>query len=281
MIIKGKTSTGRGLGAYLLQDKNDRAEVWGIRGDIPRDLKDTLDDWRSDSLGTSCTKPLYHVQLNPDRTLSRDEWGQAIAIFEKAMGFEKQPRAIVLHEYKGREHLHLVYSRIDGQGKALSDSWNYAIHEKAAREIEHALGMEQTQGAFIGREGGRPERSPDHAAIQQGERTEKDPREIKAEVSALYQSAAGDGAAFIAALENEGYTLAKGISRCYVIVDDIGGIHNLTRAAGAKATELRETLSSYPLQDLPEAKTIQRERLEQAKFRDMDSGRRLCLSRGR
>lgn len=260
MIIKGKTSTGRGLGAYLLQNKNDRVEEWGIRGDIPRDLKDTLDDWRSDSQGTNCTKPLYHAQLNPDRTLSRDEWDKAISLFEKAMGFENQPRAIVLHEYKGREHLHLVYSRIDGHGKALSDSWNYVRHEKAAREIEQKLGLEKTQGVFIGREGERPERNPEHAAIQQGERTEKDPREVKAEVSALYQSMTEDGTTFVNTLEKKGYTLAKGISRNYVIIDNKGGIHSLSRATGIKVAELCETLNEYPLQNLPEAKAIQHER---------------------
>lgn len=281
MIIKGNTSTGRRLGAYLLQDKNDRIEEWGIRGDIPRDLKDTLDDWRSDSQGTNCTKPLYHAQLNPDRTLSRDEWDTAIAIFEKEMGFKNQPRAIVLHEYKGREHLHLVYSRIDGQGKALSDSWNYVRHEKAAREIERELGLEKTQGVFIGREGGRSERSPDHASIQQGERTEKDPREVKAEVSSLYQSMAEDGAAFVTALENEGYTLAKGASRNYVVIDDKGGIHSLSRATGAKVAELSEALNDYPLQDLPEAKVIQYERREHEKLMERDIGLGLDLSLGR
>ena len=69
---------------------------------MPRDLLQTLEDWRSDSLGTNCTKPLYHAQLNPDRVLSGEEWDKAVDIFEKEMGFENQPRAVVLHEYKGR-----------------------------------------------------------------------------------------------------------------------------------------------------------------------------------
>ena len=250
MIIKGSSHTGRGLGAYLLQDKNDRAEVLGIRGDIPRDLKETIDDWRSASLGTNCSKPLYHAQLNPDRTLNKEEWGKAIEIFEKEMGFENQPRLIVLHEHKGREHIHLVYSRMDANGKALSDSWNYLHHEKAAREIEHELGLEHTQGALYKREGDRPERTPDQNAIQQGERLKLDPREVKAKVSALYQNA-DSGRAFVAALESEGYTLAKGDSRAYVILDAAGGVHSLSKVAGVKVADIKKLLQDYPLQDRP------------------------------
>jgi len=59
-----------------------------------------------------------------------------IKLFEKEMGFEHQPRVIVFHEYKGRQHIHAVYSRMDENGHAITDSWNYAHHEKAAREIE-------------------------------------------------------------------------------------------------------------------------------------------------
>lgn len=264
MIIKGKSSTGRGLGKYLLQDKNDRVQEWGIRGDIHRDLTETLNDWRSDSLGTTCTKPLYHAQLNPDRALSRKEWDKAIAIFEKEMGFQNQPRAIVLHEYKGREHLHLVYSRMKENGRAIPDSWNYAHHEKAARAIERQLGLEKTQGVFIDREGQRIERTPDHAAIQQGERLNKDPHQIKAEISALYQKTAQDGTAFVNALQNQGYTLAQGNSHNYVIIDEHGGVHSLSRTAKVKVAELRETLNEYPMQNLSSVEQV-RENIEVSK----------------
>jgi hypothetical protein len=214
LIIKGGSHTGKGLGVYLLQDKNERAEVWGIRGDLPRDLSETLDDWRSTAHGTNCKKPLYHAQLNPDRALSREEWEQAISLFEKELGYENQPRAIVMHEYKGREHLHLVYSRIDENGKAISDSWNYLHHEKAAREIEAELGLEKTQGTlYQAKDQPRTERTPSHGAIQQGERTKIDPKAVKAELTTLYHEAEGNAAAFRDSLKERGYSLARGDKR--------------------------------------------------------------------
>lgn len=250
MIIKGGSHSGRGLGAYLLQDKNERAEVWDIRGDIPRDLRELLADWRSDASGSRCEKPLYHAQLNPDRPLNREEWGRAIALFEQEMGFGQQPRVVVFHEYKGRGHVHLVYSRLNTDGKALSDSWNYLHHEKAARAIEQALGMAHTPGALYDRKSRpRPERTPDRDALQQGERLKHDPKAIKAEITALYRNAGGNAPAFVDALERQGYRLAQGDRRGWVVVDAAGGVHSLTRVTGAKAGALRELLKDYA--DLP------------------------------
>jgi hypothetical protein len=258
MIITGDTHTGRGLGGYLLKDKNDRVEVWGIRGDIERDLPETLDDWRSDALGTRCGKPLYHAQFSPDRTLSREEFYKAIELFEKVMGFENQPRVIVLHENKGRQHFHIVYSRMDENGHAIPDSWNYPDHEKAAREIEKILGLEKTQGVFIDLNGERPERTPSQAAIQQADRLNLDLKQIKTEVAKLYQYA-DNGHAFVAALESEGYKLARGDLGSYVIVDKVGGVHSLLRFVDVKADQLRNTLRDYSLQNLPSVQAAQSE----------------------
>ena len=255
MIIKGKSTTGRALATHLLKPENERVEVLEIRGAAINDLREAIDDWRDYAKGTSCDKPLYHVQLNPDRDLSREEWDKAISIFEKEMGLEGHPRAVVLHEKKGREHVHIVYSRFDHKleqehMRAWSDSWNYPKHERASRDIEKELGLEKTQGVFIDREGERPERTPSHAALQQAEQTKIDPRHVKADVSALYQGA-DTGRAFVAALESEGYTLAKGDSRAYVVLDEAGGIHSLARVAGVKVAEIKAFLTEYPLQNLP------------------------------
>lgn len=275
MITKGKSTTGRALAAHLLKPENDRVEVWEIRGAVLENLREAIDDWRDYSKGTACEKPIYHAQLNPDRDLSREEWEKAIAIFEKEMGLEGYPRAVVLHEKEGREHLHLVYSRFNHDHEAdkmwaWSDSWNYPKHEQASREIERVLGLERVQGVHVEKDGKpRPDRTPTHDAMQQAKRTKIDPRTVKADVSALYASAE-DGRAFVEALEANGYTLAKGDRRAYVVLDQAGGVHSLTRASGAKVGELGETLKDFPLADLPTVQDVrdrQREQREQEKER--------------
>jgi Relaxase/Mobilisation nuclease domain len=268
MITKGESITGRDLATHLFKKENDRVEVLDIRGAAIEDLKEAIDDWRDLSKGTNCSKSIYHAKLNPTRDLSREEWDKAIGIFEKEMGLEGYPRAVVLHEKKGREHIHLIYSRFNHDLEAerltaWSDSWDYPKHEKISRKIELELGLEQTRGVFTNRDGDRPKRTLSHAEIQQGERLKYNPQEIKAEISALYQSAAKDGATFIDSLHNKGYTLVKGDSHAYVIIDEKGGVRSLSSATGVKVTELCDTLSEYPLKDLPETKEIQRERREQ------------------
>lgn len=269
MITKGKSTTGRSLAAHLMKPENERVEVLGIRGAALEDLREAIDDWRDYAKGTNCDKPIYHAQLNPDRDLSREEWETAIGIFEKELGLENYPRAVVLHEKEGREHIHLVYSRFDHDPeaehmRAWSDSWNYPKHERASREIERALGLQKTQGVFIDREGPRPERTPTHDAMQQGDRLQIDPRDVKAEIAELYRSA-DTGPAFVAALDEAGYTLAQGDKRGYVILDQAGGVHSLSRMAGVKVGELRERLGDYALENLPsvaQAREAQQERTQ-------------------
>jgi hypothetical protein len=256
VIIKGLSTSGFGLGNYLQKTvQNERVDIWPTRGDMQRDLSETLNDWRSDSLTTRCSKPLYHAQLSPDRVLNGEEWSIAIDIFEKEMGLENQPRVLVKHVKKGREHVHAVYSRIDENGHAISDSWNFPRHEKAARDIEITLGLEKTQGVFINRKADRPERTPSQAAVQQAERLKLDLKQTQTMVRKLYQYA-DNGHSFVAALESEGYRLAQGDQGGYMIVDNVGGVHSLLRIVDLKADLLRETLRDYGLQNLPSVQAV-------------------------
>ncbi|MBF0098575.1 MAG: relaxase/mobilization nuclease domain-containing protein [Magnetococcales bacterium] len=264
MITKGRSTTGRSLAAHLLKKDNDRVEVLGIKGAVLNDLEAAIDDWQEYSKGTMCSKPIYHAQLNPDRNLSREEWNKAIEIFEKEMGLEDYPRAVVMHEKKGREHVHLVYSRIDLETMhAWSDSWNYLKHERVSREIERQFGMEKTPGVHVERDGeSRPERTLSTNAMRQGERKGHDARDVKAEVSALYAQADGDGAAFVDGLEKAGYMLARGDRRVYVVVDHAGGVYSLSRMSGVRVAELRDVLREKPLEQVPSVKDAQQEQLQ-------------------
>jgi len=271
VIVGGTSSTGRKLGQYLTEAKNERAEVLEVRGSAFSDLKDAVKDWRTDAQGTNAEKPLYHAWLRPsdtDRELSREDWNKAIELFEKQMGFEGQPRAVIFHHGEGQGeqgHIHLVYSRIK-DGKAISDSWNYVHHEKARAEMEKELNLEHVYSPHLDREGPRLAQGFSRDEIEQGKRLENDPREVKAEVSAIYQSA-DSGRALVTALDESGYTLTQGKSRAYVIVDEFGAPHSLAKYAGVRVVNLRERLKEYPPQSLPKAEDIQRERREAAKER--------------
>ncbi|MFZ1991994.1 MAG: hypothetical protein WAW96_19740 [Alphaproteobacteria bacterium] len=81
---------------------------------------------------------------------------------------------------------------------------------------------------------------------------------------------ASDGPeAFEAALADQGYLLAKGDRRDYVIVDRAGGVHSLARRIdGMKAAELREFMAPMNPEQLPnieQAREIAAERERRAK----------------
>jgi hypothetical protein len=276
VIVGGHSSTGHGLARYLTAEKNERAEVWNIRGCELPDLSEAVQDWRIDGLGTKAEKPVYHAWLRPsdtDRPLSREEWETAISHFEKEMGFENQPRAVIYHHGHGQGeqgHVHLVYSRIE-DGRAIPDSWNYVHHQKARAEIEKSLGLEHVYSPHLDNEPRRAQ-SFDRDQIEQGKRTKIDPREVKAEVSELYR-AADTGPAFVAALEDAGYTLAQGDKRGYVILDEAGGVHSLSRAASVKAGELRDRLKDCPLQNLPTVEAARELIHDRAQGRESDRDR--------
>ena len=84
-----------------------------------------------------------------------------------------QPRVVVVHEKEGREHCHIVWSRIDlDRMAAISDSHNYRKHEEVARALEKEFGHERVQGAHVERDGKqRPDRTPSHAEMLQADRT--------------------------------------------------------------------------------------------------------------
>src|SRR6185437_15994206 len=98
-----------------------------------------------------------------------------------------QARLVIVHEKEGREHCHIVWSRIDlDRMTAISDSHNYRKHEEVARALEREFGHQRVQGAHLEREGKeRPERTPSHAEMLQAERTGLSAREVQNKVTEL------------------------------------------------------------------------------------------------
>ena len=149
---------------------------------------------------TRCSKPLYHASINtgPGEILTRQQKAHAIATLEKRLGLTGHPRVVVEHCKAGREHIHVVWSRIDAATmRAVSDSWNYRAHEEVARQLEREFGHHRVQGAHVERNGQpRPARTPPTADIQQAARTGRPVDTITAEITRLWQ-AADSGKAFV------------------------------------------------------------------------------------
>ncbi len=269
MIIKGTTCAGaKRLATHLTRtDTNERAEVKDIRGVVAEDLLGALREMESVAAGARTTKPFYHGSINTreNERLTDEQRMQAIDKLEAALGLTGQARVVVIHEKEGREHCHIVWSRIDlDRMTAISDSHNYRKHEEVARALEKEFGLERVQGVHVERDGKpRPERTPSHREMLQAERTGLDTQQAKELLTGIWNSTKS-GKGFQSALEKQGWILARGDRRDFVAIDPGGGVHSVARRIeGAKAADVRERFADIDprdLQSVAEAKAVQRKR---------------------
>jgi hypothetical protein len=269
MIIKGSARSGpKQLATHLQRaDTNERVVVLELQSGS-RDLAATFRDWQTLAEGTRGSKGLYHVNIDPDAryTMTPAQWTRAVEVLEKELGLEGQPRAVVMHEKHGREHIHVVWARTDIDTMTMrSDSQNYAAHERASAALEREFGHEAVPGKHAKRDREKqpefPKAELHHDEWQQAERAGVSIEERREQVGALHR-ASDNGLAFKAALEEAGYVLAQGDRRDFVIVDQLGEIHSLGRQLkGVTAPQLREFMVDVDRAQLPtpaEAAALQR-----------------------
>lgn len=259
MIIKGGSRSGpKWLGRHLVRrDTNERVLVMELQSPHT-DLTEAFRDWQVVAEGTRGYKGLYHANIDPamDYTMTPEQWWRCVEVLERELGLEGQPRAVVLHQKHGREHLHVVWSRADIDTMTLrSDSHNYLAHERASLALEREFGHELVPGKHAKRDRDKQQEMPgaeiSHAEWQQAERSGNDPRARKQQVTQFFE-ASDSGQAFKAVLEGAGYILAQGERRDYVLVDAAGGVHSLARQIkGVRAADLRCFMEDIIREDLP------------------------------
>lgn len=280
MIIKGGSRAGApDLAAHLQRvDTNERMEILEVRGVVSRELEGALREMEALASGTRCKNPLYHASINVpiSERLGLDSWERAVDRLEQELGLVGQPRAVVMHEKFGREHVHVVWARIASQTLvAVSDSHNYRKHERVARALEREFGHASVQGVHGEREGSpRPERTASHAEHQIAERTRLDMKALAAELTACWRAAA-NGEAFLTAIETAGYRPALGTRRQYVVVDSMGTVHSLTRRLeGVRAEDLRRAFAGISPARFPAVEMLRADLQESAVLSELE-GREL------
>lgn len=262
MIIKGKSRGGPAqLQTHLMRaDTNERVEVLE-KPATAATIGDAFGEWQTIAEGTRGRYGLYHANIDPDASyaMTAAQWTRAVDLLERELGFDGQPRVVVLHEKNDRQHIHVVWQRTDIDTMTLlSDSNNYDAHRRVARALEKEFGHE----AVVTKPA--EERAPiSHAEWQQAERSGHDPRAFKDQVTALYH-ASENGAALQKALDDKGLIVAKGDRRDFVIVDHAGEVYSLARQIkGMTAKDLRGFMADVDADALPtiaEAKTQQEQR---------------------
>ena len=297
MIPKGnQRGGGQQLATHLLNAyDNDRVEVADVRGAIAQDLHGAFAEWYAEAKGTKCIKYLYSLSINPDHTqgpFNREHYYDFIRRTEDKLGLSDQPRAVVVHVKHGREHYHVVWSRIDTEKMiAVPLSHDHqklrAVAQEYARDHNITLpsGMRNNRGKERYANRDKQENLGDK---QREERTGVSKPQRQREIAEAWHGS-DSGPAFIRALEEKCYYVARGDDCAYAVVDLYGEVSNLARQIeGVKTKALKARLGDHEnLVDVATAQDRARQerqaRLlkirEQAKPKETAQERREALQR--
>lgn len=266
MIPKASQRGGGGqLATHLLNEyDNERVQVVEIRGAMAHDLHGAFGEWRAHARATKCQKYLYSLSINPDPDqgpLTRDQYLDFITRTEKQLGLEGQPRAVVFHVKHGREHCHTVWSRIDlDRMRAVQLSHDRPKLQTVVREFarEHGLQLPTGLRDRAAKRFNDRQKRENLQEKQQEERTGVTKAERMRQITGAWKDGP-DARGFVVALEKQGYYLARGNRRAYVVIDRFGEIHSLARyIEGVRAPAVRERLNKeFPLERLPDAADAQ------------------------
>lgn len=271
MILKGsQRANGSDLAVHLMNSfDNERVDIAEVSGTVARDLLGAFAEFEAVALGTRAQNYLYSLSINPPEPLTREQYHEAIGEIEKGLGLTGQPRAVVFHVKDGREHGHVVWSRIDlDQMKAIQMSHDRSRLMDLACRLSHRFGFELPEGlrkweAKQAYEKPCLEASQAENAYQAESGISLEGH--RAQIKACFNQADGPEA-FRAALEEKGYVLAQGDRRDIVVVDLWGKPYSLTRMLRPlKAKEVRAQLEPLTPSELPrfeEAKALQAQRLK-------------------
>jgi Relaxase/Mobilisation nuclease domain len=251
MIPKGnQRAGGQQLATHLLNTyDNDSVEVVDMRGAIAQDLHGAFAEWYAEAKATKCIQYLYSLSINPDHTqgpFNREHYDDFIRRTEDKLGLSGQPRAVVFHVKHGREHCHVVGSRIDTEKmKAVPLSHDRqklrAVAQEYARDHNLTLppGMQNDRGKdrYADRD-----KQEDLGDKQREERTGVSKEQRRREIAEAWHGS-DSGQAFVRALEERCYYVARGDDCAYAVVDLYGEVSNLARQVdGVKTKELKDRL---------------------------------------
>ena len=146
MIAKGNPhNSGPYLARYLASDSkgNEHSELFELRGFATNNIFNAFALGQLQADGTRCQKPFFHVQVRTPKgeDLVREQWRHVAERIEHKLGFDAQPRAIVLHRKEAQEHMHLVWSRIGEDQRAIDPGLYKKKLKEICRTLEKEMGL--------------------------------------------------------------------------------------------------------------------------------------------
>lgn len=264
---------GQDLATHLMNAQdNEYIEVAQVRGAIARDLHGAFAEWEAQAHAlTRCRQYLCSLSVNPDELqgrLTRAQYLDYIDRAEAKLGLTGQPRAVIFHmkeDGRGRmrEHCHVVWSRIDaGRGKAVQLSFSKEKLMTVTREFarDHGLTLPDGYRRHEEKVRQRNRQLTAYDSVKQKETGITHAERMAAVTDAWKRS--DSGKAFVSALEDLGYVLARGRNGSRLVLVDIYGYPTaLTRLIddpAVRAKHVRDRLGpDYAPENLPTVEEAQ------------------------
>ncbi len=246
MILKGnQRGSAKDLALHLMKDENDHVEIHEIRGFASDNLMGAFNEAHAISRGTQCKQFLYSLSLNPpqDVDVPTPNFIATIEEAEKRLNLTGQPRAIVFHEKEGRRHAHAVWSRINIQEmKAIQMSYDHTKLMEYSRELYLEHGWKMPRG--LAKQSERDPRNFTLADWQQAKRIKQHPNDIDRAIQDAW-AISDTKATFAHALNERGYTLARGDRKGRIVaVDTFGEIYSVPKKVGTRIKQVRERVGN-------------------------------------
>ena len=260
----------KGAGAYYLHDKNastDERVAWtqtvnllsrrpekalkemawtDMHADDLRDLNGGSKVGRKSSAGNVYA---YSLAWSPMEEPTKEQIQQASLETLQALGLEDHQALLVAHNDTDHSHVHVIVNLVNPDTGLVGN-----VHKDALRLSEWAEDYEHRCGVIH-----CEQRVKNNERREHGEYVKHEPEETHnaPSVEDLYHSC-GSGSVFREAIEEIGYTLARGDRRGFVLVDREGEVHSLSRQLkGIRAKQIKTYMGDVDRENVQAAKDVQ------------------------
>lgn len=261
----------KGAGRYFLHDKKAETKdrvVWTHTHNVPTEDPELAMKWMAHTAmnrnrlkqeaGVPNTgrkgneKPVYHFSLawQPEQEPQQKHMMELAFDALELLGLKDHEAVFVAHNDTAHPHVHVITNLVNPQNGKTTRPQNDRL-----RFSTWAEAYEKEHGKIY-----CEERVINNERRRKGEKVKH--REVKIDHSLIIQNLynqSDSSKAFQAALEQEGFTLAKGDRRGYVLVDEQGKITSLSRQLkDQRAKDIKERLGD--LKNLPNGQNLSDER---------------------
>ena len=272
--ITGRGHSFKGAGLYYLHDKEAKTTdrvAWTQTRNIPVNDPQAATNWMAytamsaDNIKRQADIPLtgrkrekgvvytFSLSWSPEENPDRQRMEQSADETLELLGLKDHQSLLVAHNDTKHPHVHIICNLINpNDGRMHDPDWGSQL-----KLSDWSLKHEQENGQVL-----CEQRLENHQERKKGRRVryQEPVHDRKAEIQELYRQS-DSGASFKAALNENGYTLAKGNRRRFVLVDNEGKIHSLSRQLDKEQRKGHlDKLSDLKHQDLQMAQKVVEER---------------------